>query len=158
MDALLLASTVLILATACLLAMALPIHLHNRRILIRLRAAQRSANSHIQKSRMDLLETRNRARLLEDTIKQGTSAVEKMHKAIAATTFSLIDHFATDEQFRESARRARETHNNSSNQFYKAARTTNKALHLLADTLFISRREKQLTSRRSEDRDRPPRR
>jgi hypothetical protein len=114
MDALLLASTVLILATACLLAVALSIHLHNRRVLIRLRAAQRSANSHIQKSRMDLLETRNRAR------------------------------------------RARDTHNNTSNQFYKAARTTNKALHLLADILFISRREKQLTSRRSEDRDRPP--
>jgi hypothetical protein len=158
MDALLLASTVLILATACLLAVALSIHLHNRRVLIRLRAAQRSANSHIQKSRMDLLETRNRARLLADTVKHGTSAVEKMHKAIAATTFSLIDHFATDDEFRESAQRARDTHNNTSNQLYKAARTTNKALHLLADTLFISRREKQLTSRRSEDRDRPPRR
>jgi len=157
MNALLITSTVLILATTCFLAVAFSIHLRNRRVLISLRAAQRSANSHIQKSRMELLETRNRARLLEDTVKQGTSAVEKMHKAIAATTFSLIDHFSTDEEFRESARRARETHNQTSRQIYKAAQTTNKAIHLIADTLFISRKEKRLTTRRSKDRDRPPR-
>lgn len=147
MDALLLLTTALILIAARLLALATSIHLRNRKSLIRLRAAQRSALSHIQKSRMDLMETRNRARLLEDTVKQGTSAVEKMHRAIAATTFSLIDHFATDEEFRESAQRARETHNNTSRQIYEAARTTNKALHLLADTLFISRKEKKLTMR-----------
>jgi hypothetical protein len=96
---------------------------------------------------MDLMETRNRARLLEDSFKHGASAVEKMHQAIATTTFSLIDHFATDQDFRESAQRARDSHNNASRQIYDAARTTNKALHLLADTLITSRKEKKLTMR-----------
>ncbi|TGN41654.1 hypothetical protein [Marinobacter confluentis] len=147
MDALLLVSTALILVTARFLALATSIHFQNRKALLGLRAAQRLANSNIQKSRMELMETRNRARLLEDTVKHGTSAVEKMHQAIATTTFSLIDHFSTDQEFRESARRARETHNKTSRQIYQAARTTNKALHLLADSLFISRKEKKLTMR-----------
>lgn len=156
MDALLLVTTGLFLASAGLLAVATPMSLQNLKQLIRLRAAQRSANSHIQKSRLDLMETRNRARLLEDSVKQGTSAVEKMHRAIATTTFSLIDHFATDEEFRESAQRARDTHNNTSRQIYQAARTTNKALHLLADTFIISRKEKKLTMRtRPKNSDRP---
>jgi septal ring factor EnvC (AmiA/AmiB activator) len=147
MDALLFASTALILVAACFFALAASMHRQNRRSLICLRAAQRSANSHVQKSRMDLMETRNRARLLEDSFKHGTSAVEKMHQAIATTTFSLIDHFATDQDFRESAQRARDSHNNASRQIYDAARTTNKALHLLADTLITSRKEKKLTMR-----------
>ena len=147
MDALLLVSTGLFLVSAGLLAVVTPMSLRNRKRLIRLRAAQRSANSHIQKGRMDLMETRNRARLLEESVKQGTSTVEKMHRAIATTTFSLIDHFATDEEFRQSAQRARDTHNNTSRQIYQAARTTNKALHLLADTFIISRKEKKLTMR-----------
>lgn len=147
MDALILTSTTFLLASACLIAVARSVHCQNRKHLLRLRAAQRSANSHIQKSRMDLMETRNRARLLEDSVKHGTTAVEKMHQAIATTTFSLIDHFSTDEQFRESAQRARVTHNKTSRQVYHAARTTNKALHLLADTFIISRKEKKLTMR-----------
>jgi hypothetical protein len=147
MDTLLIATCALLLVSAVFIVAARSVYLANRRVLIRLRTAQRSANSHIQKSRMELMETRNRARLLEDTVKQGTSAVEKMHRAIASTTFSLIDHFSTDEQFRESAQRARESHNRTSRQIYQAARTTNKALHLLADTLIISRKEKKLTMR-----------
>jgi|AntRauTorckE6833_2_1112554.scaffolds.fasta_scaffold30554_2 hypothetical protein len=149
MDALLFISSGLMLVTACLLAAVWSLHFKNRRSLIHLRAAQRSANSHIQKSRLDLMETRNRARLLEDTVKHGTTAVEKMHRAIATTTFSLIDHFATDHEFRESARRAHETHNNTSQQIYRAARTTNKALHLLADSFITGRKEKQITTRPS---------
>lgn len=147
MDALLLASIILLVTSTCFIVATRATLRENRKFLIRLRAAQRSANSHIQKSRMDLMETRNRARLLEDTVKHGTTAVEKMHQAIATTTFSLIDHFSTDQEFRESAQRARETHNNTSRQIYHAARTTNKALHLLADTLIISRKEKKLTMR-----------
>ena len=147
MDALLFASTALILVATRFIALASSMHVQNRQALIRLQAAQRSANSHLQKSRMDLMESRNRARLLEDTVKHGTSAVEKMHQAIAATTFSLIDHFSTDQEFRESAQRARESHNNTSRQIYQAARTTNKAFHLLADTFIFSRKEKKLTMR-----------
>ena len=147
MDILLLICTALILVSARLIVLASSGHAQNRRALISLRTAQRSAHSHIQKSRLDLIETRNRARLLEDTVSQGTSAVEKMHQAIAATTFSLIDRFSTDQDFRDSARRAHESHNNTSRQIYQAARTTNKALHLLADTLIVTRKEKKLTVR-----------
>lgn len=147
MDAILLSSAAFLLLSTFLVMAGWSVHQNNRKALIRLRSAQRSANNHIQKSRMELMETRNRARLLEDSVKHGTSAVEKMHQAIAATTFSLIDHFSTDQQFRDSAQRARETHNNTSRQIYHAARTTNKAIHLLADTFIISRKEKKLTTR-----------
>src|SRR6056297_1183640 len=60
-----------------------------------------AAHSAIQKSRMDLLEVRNRARLLEDSVSGGASAVEKLHKAISNTTFGLIDLFSKDEEFRQ---------------------------------------------------------
>jgi len=147
MNASLFAAAALFMIAACLVAIATRMLLQNRKVLVRLRSAQRQANSRIQKSRMELMEVRNRARLLEDTVTHGTGAVEKMHQVIATTTFSLIDHFSTDESFRERARRARNTHNTTSRQIYQAARTTNKALHLLADTLIISRREKKLTLR-----------
>ncbi len=116
--------------------------------LVALRAKLAVQRSRIQKRRLEVLEMRNRARLLEDTVKNGTTAVEKMHKTIASTTFSLIDHFAKDETFRENARRARDSHDNTSAQIYQAARTTNRAFHVIADTLFISRREKKLTTRK----------
>ncbi|WP_227539415.1 MULTISPECIES: hypothetical protein [Marinobacter] len=107
-----------------------------------------AANSAIQKSRMDLLEVRNRARLLEDTVSNGASAVEKLHKAISNTTFGLIDLFSRDEDFRQTARKARETHDETSQQIYRTVRTTNKALHILADTLIIGKAEKRLASRK----------
>ena len=117
---------------------------HNLRLL---KAHQISANSHLQKTRMDLMETRNRARLLEETVKSGTSAVEKVHKTITTTTFSLIDRFSTSEEFRANARRARESHDQTSDQIYRTVHTTNKALHILADALFIGKKEKKLTRR-----------
>ncbi|WP_273203470.1 hypothetical protein [Marinobacter subterrani] len=106
------------------------------------------ASSAIQKSRMDLLEVRNRARLLEDSVSNGASAVEKLHKAISNTTFGLIDLFSKDDEFRRSARKARETHDEASQQIYRTVRTTNKALHILADTLIIGKAEKRLASRK----------
>jgi len=107
-----------------------------------------AAHSAIQKSRMDLLEVRNRARLLEDSVSGGASAVEKVHKAISNTTFGLIDLFSKDEEFRQTARKARATHDQTSQQIYKTVRTTNKALHILADTLIIGKAEKRLASRK----------
>ncbi len=149
MDIMSLLSSAAILTTVGFLAIALRDHSHNTRQLRILTAQQISANSHLQKSRMDLLETRNRARLLEETVKNGTSAVEKVHKAITTTTFSLIDRFSTSEEFRENARRARETHDQTSDQIYRSVHTTNKALHILADTLFFGKKEKQLTARKT---------
>lgn len=107
-----------------------------------------AAHSAIQKSRMDLLEVRNRARLLEDSVSGGASAVEKLHKAISNTTFGLIDLFSKDEEFRQTARKARATHDQTSQQIYRTVRTTNKALHILADTLIIGKAEKRLASRK----------
>lgn len=107
-----------------------------------------AAHSALQKSRMDLLEVRNRARLLEDSVSGGASAVEKVHKAISNTTFGLIDLFSKDEEFRRTARKARATHDQTSQQIYRTVRTTNKALHILADTLIIGKAEKRLASRK----------
>lgn len=120
--------------------------LQRSRILIRVLNSQRIANnSAIQKSRMDVYEVRNRAKLLEDTVSGGASAVEKMHRAISNTTFSLVDHFSKDDAFRQNARKARKTHDQTSKQVYHAVRTTNRAIHILADTLFISKAEKRAT-------------
>lgn len=118
------------------------------RTLIRVLNSHRIAtNSAIQKNRMDICEVRNRARLLEDTVSGGASAVEKMHRLISNTTFSLVDHLSRHDDFRQSARKARETHDNTSKQVYHAVRTTNKAIHILADTLFISKAEKRVITR-----------
>lgn len=119
-----------------------------RRHLRVLNSHRIAAHSAIQKSRMDLLEVRNRAKLLEDSVSGGASAVEKVHKAISNTTFGLIDLFSKDEEFRENARKARTTHDNTSENIYKTVRTTNKALHILADTLIIGKAEKQIVSRK----------
>lgn len=148
MDATTLISMLAALAATGIMVAAIRRHALNTRDLRLLRARQISANSHIQKSRMDLMETRNRARLLEDTVKNGTSAVEKVHKAITTTTFSLIDRFSTSEEFRENARRARDSHDQTSDQIYRTVHTTNKALHILADTLLIGKKEKKLVERK----------
>ncbi len=107
------------------------------------------ARSAIQKRRMDLMEVRNRTKLLEETVSGGTSAVEKVHKAISSTTFGLIDLFSRDEDFRKNAMKARTTHDQTSSEIYSAVRTTNRALHILADTLIISKVEKRIISRQS---------
>lgn len=80
----------------------------NRRDLRILNTHRISARSAVQKSRMELLEVRNRAKLLEDTVSGGAMAVEKVHKAV---------------------------------------RTTNRALHILADTLIIGKAEKRIVSK-----------
>ncbi|MBY6032371.1 hypothetical protein KUV59_04270 [Marinobacter daepoensis] len=136
-----------LLATAGLLTAAAQVASHNRRNLRILNAHRIGALSAIQKSRMDLLEVRNRARLLEDTVAGGATAVEKVHRAIANTTFGLIDLFSRDDGFRDSARRVQESHHQKSEQVYKAVRTTNRALHILADTLIISKAEKRMVSK-----------
>jgi len=145
---LLVGASAAVVTSAVFLAVAFRQHRRNTRALRIIQSQQISANSHIQKTRMDLMETRNRARLLEETVKNGTSAVEKVHKAITTTTFSLIDRFSSSDEFRENARQARETHDQTSDQIYRSVRTTNKALHVLADTLFFGRKEKQLTARK----------
>lgn len=101
-----LASWLLVAAGATLSTLSLRQLESSWRDLRRLRAHRRAARSAIQKSRMDLLEVRNRAKLLEDTVASGTQAVEKVHQAISSTTFGLIDLFSRDDATRASARRA----------------------------------------------------
>ncbi len=119
----------------------------NRRNLRILNTHRIKAFSAIQKSRMELLEVRNRAKLLEDTVSGGATAVEKVHKAIANTTFGLIDMFSRDPEFKDSARKVQQTHHETSEQVYKAVRTTNRALHILADSLIIGKAEKRIVSK-----------
>jgi len=118
-----------------------------RVLLRRINSHRVTARSVVQKRRMDLMEVRNRAKLLEETVSGGTSAVEKVHKAISGTTFGLIDLFSRDEDFKRNARRARTTHDQTSREIYGAVRTTNRALHILADTLIISKVEKRIVTR-----------
>lgn len=107
-----------------------------------------ATNSAVQKRRMDLYEVRNRAKLLENTVSSGTTAVEKMHRAIANTTFGLVDRLSKDDETRQNAHKARKTHDHASKQVYHAVRTTNKAIHILADSLFITKVEKQVILKR----------
>ncbi|WP_372983007.1 hypothetical protein [Marinobacter sediminum] len=139
---------ILLLASLIALGFTLSQLQASRRQLRILNARRIAAQSNIQKRRMELQEVRNRAKLLEDTVSGGTSAVEKVHRAISSTTFGLIDLFSRDEEFRQSARKARETHDQTSKTVYKTVRTTNKALHILADTLIIGKAEKQLASKK----------
>ncbi|MEO9525287.1 hypothetical protein [Marinobacter alexandrii] len=146
---------VLLLASLIALGFTLSQLQASRRQLRLLNARRIAAQSDIQKRRMELEEVRNRAKLLEDTVSGGASAVERVHKAISNTTFGLIDLFSRDEEFRQSARKARDTHNQTSTTVYKTVRTTNKALHILADTLIIGKAEKQLASRKPGGSDSP---
>lgn len=144
----LIVSPVLLLAASLAMSFTFwQLQVSRRRLRI-LNAHRIAAHSAIQKTRMELLEVRNRARLLEDTVSGGASAVEKVHKAISNTTFGLIDLFSRDEEFRKSAQRARHTHDQTSETIYKTVRTTNKALHILADTLIIGKAEKQIVSKK----------
>ncbi|MFL1465663.1 hypothetical protein ACQUWM_03330 [Marinobacter sp. DUT-3] len=148
----LIASAALLTATTAGLSYTYWQLLDSRRRLRVVNSHRIAANSAIQKSRMDLLEVRNRAKLLEETVTGGATAVEKVHKAISSTTFGLIDHFSRDDQFRQTARKARETHDQTSQQIYHGVRTTNRALHILADTLIIGKAEKRIVSRKHKKR------
>ncbi|MDO6824434.1 hypothetical protein [Marinobacter sp. 1_MG-2023] len=124
-------------------------HHRSRMLIRRLNSYHIATNSAVQKRRMDIYEVRNRAKILEDTVSGGARAVEKVHRVISNTTFSLVDHFSKDDEFRQGAQKARKTHDEASKQVYRAVRTTNKAIHILADTLFITKAEKRALLRKA---------
>ncbi|WP_100640643.1 hypothetical protein [Marinobacter salexigens] len=140
---------VLLLITSSSLGYGLVQAQRSRTLLRKLNAHRIFTNSAIQKRRLDLYEVRNRAKLLEDTVSVSASAVEKMHRAIANSTFSLVDRLSKDEELRQSAYKARKTHDHASKQVYHAVRTTNKAIHILADALIITKAEKRVLVRKS---------
>jgi biopolymer transport protein ExbB/TolQ len=139
----------LVIASGTLLFKTIRQYRLTNRQVIALRSRALRRQSKIQKKRLDLLETRNRNKVLEDTVKSGTAAVEKMHRTLTNATFGLIDRFSSDDEFRENARKARETHDQTSDKIYKTLHTTNKAVHLLADTLLTRRTESRIRRRYS---------
>jgi len=139
----------LVIASGTLLFKTIQQYRLTNRQVIALRSRALARQSKIQKKRLDLLETRNRNKVLEDTVKSGTAAVEKMHRTLTNATFGLIDRFSSDDEFRENARRARETHDQTSDKIYKTLHTTNKAVHLLADTLLTKHTESRIRRRYS---------
>ncbi|WP_323754291.1 hypothetical protein [Marinobacter sp.] len=145
--AILITAGVCLALSAGLLAAGFRESVSSRKQLRVLNASRLNVQNEIQRKRMELLEVRNRAKLMEDTVSGGTAAVEKVHKVIANTTFGLIDRFAKDEAFKSTARRVRKTHHEKSEKVYEVVRTTNRAAHLLADSLFIGKAEKRIISK-----------
>ena len=133
--------------SGCLLAAGFKQSAESRKKLRILNASRLQTHSRIQQKRMELLEVRNRAKLMEDTVSGGTTAVEKVHNVIANTTFGLIDRFAKDEEFKNTARKVKKTHHEKSEQVYQVVRTTNRAVHILVDSLFIGKAEKRIISK-----------
>lgn len=130
--------------------------LRTRRAMFIVYTHQIAARNAVQKTRMELQETRDRAKLLETTVSGSTTAVEKVHKAISSTTFGLIDLFSTDDEFRQSVRRVRTTHDQTSQQVYRSVRTTNKALRILADTVISGRVGRRSASDKANTKKLPP--
>lgn len=134
-----------LLALLCTGAVAAAAHLtrQNQRALRRLGCRLASGVSVIQKGQLELQETRNRNRLLEETVRSGAAAVETVHRTIASTTFEVIDRLATSEKFRANAQQVRRTHDNTSRTFYRSLRSTNKTLHVLADVILSNKAKKR---------------
>lgn len=108
---------------------------HNRLALRRLNAIHARRANDIQKRRLERIELRNRKTLMEDSVREGTTAVEAIHRTITGVTFDLVDRYSRSEELKAKAKKAREVHDESTRTFYKAVRTTNRALHVVADMI-----------------------
>lgn len=149
-------SLFMLLVTFAILGISCWQFLHTRRAMFIIHSHQLAARNTIQKTRMDLREVGDRAKLLENTVSGGTTAVEKVHRAISNTTFGLIDLFSSDDEFRQSVRVIRKTHDQTSQQVYRSVRTTSKAMRILADTVMIGRAGKRTASNKEDIKKLPP--
>ncbi len=140
-------NTILLLVALALAATCSWQAWRNQHRLRQLAAGLGRVNNRVRKRQSDLLEFRNKKRLLEQTVHSGTTAVEAVHRVISATTFELIDRFSGSDSFRQSARQARQTHDQTRQTLYRSVRTTNRTLHALTDMLM------ERKSRRNRDRD-----
>lgn len=134
-----------LLAVLCTGAVIATVHQYrlNQRTLHRLESRLASTVSVIQKGQLELQETKNRNRLLEETVRSGSAAVEMVHRTITSTTFEVIDRLSTSEKFRANAQQVRRTHDNTSRTFYRSLRSTNKTLHVLADVILSNKTKKR---------------
>lgn len=129
------AITLLALASTALLVSSAVISYRNRSRFRRFNAVLASRVSHIQKRRMERAELRNRKQLMEDTVREGTTAVEAVHRTITGTTFDLVDRYSRSDEIKAKAKKARQVHDDTTRTFYKAVRSTNRALHVFADMI-----------------------
>jgi len=142
---------VAVVALALLALAAYEAHRNSRNSRILTCTQARLANK-IQKKRLDLIELKNRKRLMEDTVRDGTTAVEAIHRTLTGVTFDLVDRYSSNEDFKARARKARTTHDETSKTFYKALRTTNRALHAFTDMVIV---DKQGQHKANNDKDKP---
>ena len=124
-------------AAATLTGYALMNYQRNQALLRRLQSHHARVRSIVQKHRMDLQEVRNRNKLVEDT-------VELVHRTITTVTFEAIDRFSSSDKVKENARRARMTHDEATSQIYRSVRRTNRAIHVLANTVLSEKARKRL--------------
>lgn len=135
----LMVNTVLVMAVLALAGVCWRLDRINQRRLRQLGADLAALNNRVRKRQMDLLEFRNKKRLLESTVTTGATAVEAVHRTLSSTAFELIDRFSTSEDLRHSARQVRSTHDRTSRTVYRSLRTTNRTLHALADMMLERR-------------------
>ncbi|SDW65623.1 hypothetical protein [Marinobacter mobilis] len=143
------AVALLSLACAGLLGASVLTFYQNQLAMRRYLAIQARRANDVQKRRMDRLELRNRKTLMEDSVREGTTAVEAIHRTITGVTFDLVDRYSRSEELKAKAKKAREVHDESTRTFYKAVRTTNRALHVVAD--IISERQAGPKDRKGEN-------
>lgn len=115
----------------------------NRRAGLEVRCQLARIVGRKRKRELELLELRNRRRLLEDTVNGSTAAVEMIHRTISSTTFEMFERFSSSEKTRENARQARLAHDQASSGIYRTLRSTNKAFHALANVVIDSRAGKK---------------
>lgn len=120
----------------------------------RLAAAQARQANRVQKKRLELIELKNRKKLMEETVHDGTTAVEAIHRTLTGLTFDLVDRYSSNEDFRAKARKARTTHDETTKTFYKALRTTNRALHVFTDMVITNDQE---PDKKGDQNGKPPR-
>lgn len=143
------AAALLSLACTGLLVASVVTFTQNRQAMRRYQAIQARRINDIQKRRMERLELRNRKTLMEDSVREGTTAVEAIHRTITGVTFDLVDRYSRSEELKAKAKKAREVHDESTRTFYKAVRTTNRALHVVAD--MISERQPGAKDRKDDN-------
>ncbi|MDX1755031.1 MAG: hypothetical protein R3175_03125 [Marinobacter sp.] len=122
-------------ALALLVATGFRVHQNALKYRTLASAQARQANR-IQKKRLDLIELKNRKKLMEETVHDGTTAVEAVHRTLTGLTFDLVDRYSSNEEFKARARKARSAHDETTKTFYKALRTTNRALHVFTDMVI----------------------
>ncbi|WP_111496175.1 hypothetical protein [Marinobacter bohaiensis] len=131
-----LATMILVLTTALILALAVREAHRQERALGRLSRSLVAAESPVKRRRFDWIEADNRRRLLRQSVEEGASAVEVVHRLVTTTTFEAIDRLAPNDVVRQRSQRAREIHDGTSRTVYRSIRVANRHVHALANVII----------------------